>query len=144
MNKLITPVLDHVRNGLRHRKWVFPARVYTGPDRGSTQEKWIYAVGEAPYVVTFMVGTGRYPGGYDIDAGPPRGLDESWHRAEAGGYGCMFLDGVACRCDGNGLNAEEWYVAQPKDDTGFVADAAVFAYVCYLYDRWNESTEEQE
>lgn len=145
MNKLIVPVLDYVHDGLRHRKWVFPARVYTGRDWGVTQEKWIYAVGEAPYAVTFSVGTGRYPSGYDTDTRPPSGWDESWHRTQEGGHGCIFLDGVACHSDGSMIDAEEWYASAPgKNAEGFVPDDTVFAHVRERYAAWAQPAEGQE
>ena len=130
-----SPTFDYVLDGLRHRKWTFPARRHA--DGGVRGERWVYSVGETPYVVTFTVLTGRYPEG--CETLPPRGADECWHRAEvgAGAPSCIYLDGAACRSDGSGLNADEWYEAQPKNAEGFVADADVFAYARDLYAAWS-------
>jgi hypothetical protein len=129
------PVLDLVLDGRRHRKWVIPAIRYA--DGGARSERWIYCVGEQPYAVTFTMQTGRYPEG--CGSGVPCGLDEAWHRAEAetASCSCIFLDGMPCRSDGFGLDADEWYMTQPKDAEGFVADADVFLHLRDLYAVWS-------
>lgn len=130
--------IDFVLDGLRHRKWVFPARVYTTPGYGVMSERRVYSVGEAPYAVTFTVRTGIYPEGFTRDA-PPKGMDQSAHRVEADGtYPCVYLDGSPCRNDGSGIDAEDWYDTQPKDAEGFVADDAVFAHLRELYVEWSK------
>ena len=122
-------VLDFVRDGMRHRKWVLPARVYEG---GIDAERLYYAVGDAPLAVSFTVHTGRYPPGH----GPvrtPSGIDRSWHRLGNDNYGCLCLSSAACKSDGTTLGAMEWHEAQEKDDGGFVADETIFAYLREYY-----------
>lgn len=131
------PDLDLVLDGVRHRKWVFPAYRYS--DGGAQSERWAYAVGEKPYVVTFTVLTGRYPEGYAPAA--PCGGDETWHReveAVAGTCACLFLDGASCVSDGSGINAHEWYSRAQRGGEGFVPDAAVFEHIRDLYNLWSQ------
>jgi hypothetical protein len=132
------PVEDYLRDGLRHRKWVFPAYYYTHGD-GVCAELHYYALGDAPYAVSFSVHAGRYPEGYGVTA-PPSGYDEGTHRTPAeGGIPCCYvLNGGRCEGDASGINAHEWYEAQPKDAEGFVADEAVFAHLRDLYARWSQ------
>lgn len=128
-----TPVLDYAFDGLRHRKWACPASRYA--DGGVRGERWVYAVGETPLVVTFTLLTGRYPEGCDTLVPCP--LDVSAHRAGDGDAPCVYLDGLGCGNDGSGIDAEEWYAAQPKNDEGLVPDADVFAHLRDLYTRWS-------
>ena len=131
------PVLDLVLDGLRHRKWVFPAYRYTHGD-GVSAEHHYYVVGDTPFAVSFTVHTGRYPEGYGVTA-PPSGSDAGWHRHNDGGSrgDCYALSGARCEGDGSGLHADEWYAAQPKDAEGFVADADVFTHLRDLYAVWS-------
>lgn len=131
---LSCPDTDYIADGLRHRKWAWPAR--REPDGGVRGERWVYAVGVLPYVVTFTVATGRYLDAADTEA--PWALEQSYHRPETGGtYPCIYLDGVPCRNDGSGIDAFGWYADQPKDAAGVVPDAAVFAHLRELYALWN-------
>ena len=124
-------VLDHTRDGLRHRKWIIPARTYRD---GVTAERHYYVVGDDPFAVSFTVGAGRYPNGYGPDEAPS-GLDVSWHREDEnnGKPSCLALSRACCIAEGSGLDAEEWYAAQPKGYGGFVSDDAIFAYLCAYY-----------
>ena len=132
------PVEDYQRDGLRHRRWVFPAYRYTHGD-GVGAEEHYYVVGDAPFAVSFTVHTGRYPEGYGV-AAQPSGADATWHRqTEDGVAGCYALGGGACTSDGSALIAHDWYKAQPKDAEGFVADEVVFAYLHELYAEWSRS-----
>ncbi len=132
-----TPDLDYTLDGLRHRKWVFPAYRYSHGD-GVRAEEHYYVVGDAPFAVSFNVHTGRYPEGYGVTA-LPSGSDIAWHRLnESGIRGCYAMSGGSCEGDGSGINADEWYEAQPKDAQGFVADADVFAHLRDLYARWSQ------
>lgn len=131
---LPVPVFDYTLDGLRHRKWVFPARC--NADGGVVGERWVYVAGETPYVATFSVLTGRYPEG--CDTLQPFGMDVSEHRASEGTSPCIFLDGAPCESDGSGIDAHEWYEAQAKDAEGFVADPDVFAHVRDIYAKWSK------
>lgn len=123
-------------NGLLHRKWTWPARRYG--DGGVRSERWVYAVGETPYIVTFTVVTNRYPDGWNA-AHKPYGAEESCHREDEGSdYSCIYLDGKPCRGDGSGIDAHDWYAAQPKNAEGFVHDAVVFAHLRDLYTLWEK------
>jgi hypothetical protein len=121
-------------NGLLHRKWVYPARRYG--DGGVQSERWVYAVGEKPFVVTFSLSTGRYPEGCDTLV--PCAIAETLHRADDGEHACIYLDGMGCGNDGSGIDADEWYAAQPKNAEGFVHDAVVFAHLRDLYALWEK------
>lgn len=121
-------------NGLLHRKWTFPARRYT--DGGVQSERWVYAVGESPFVVTFTAATGRYPEGCDPVS--PFGMDQTGHRPTTEGGTCIYLDGLMCQSDGSGIDAHEWYEAQHKNAEGFVHDAVVFAHLRDLYTLWEK------
>lgn len=123
-------------NGLLHRKWVYPASRYAHGD-GATSERWVYAVGETPYIVTFTVVTNIYPEGWDTDL-KPYGAEEGPHRAGAGDYPCIYLDGATCGMEGSGIDAHDWYAAQPKNAEGFVHDAVVFAHLRDLYTLWEK------
>lgn len=127
------PVLDYRLDGLRHRKWVFPAGRYTYGD-GARAEEHYYAVGDTPFAVSFTIHTGRYPEGYGVTA-PPSGTDVGHHRYdEYGSRGCCYaLSGETCGGDSSGIDAHDWYAAQPKDAEGFVPDADVFAHLRNLY-----------
>jgi hypothetical protein len=129
----VTPCIDYERDGLRHRKWIFPARIFRD-ETGQDAERWFYAVGDLPYAVSFTVHTGRYVGHRNSEG--PQGTDISWHQAGGNRFGCYALSGAACTCDGSVLAAREWYAAQPKDDEGGVADEAVFAHLCEKYEYW--------
>ena len=132
------PVFDYTLDGLRHRKWGYPAHRYE--DGGVRGERWVYAVGETPYVVTFTVLTGRYPEGCDTLV--PCGLDVSSHRAGEGDAPCIYLDGEPCLGDGSGLAAEEWYArAQGGDEEALVPDAVVFEHVRDIYTLWAKPEE---
>ena len=133
----MTLVLDIPLDGLRHRKAVFSARFYA--DGGAASERWVYIVGDTPYVVTFTVVTARYPEGWDTNL-KPYGAEEVAHHAtgSVGCYPCLYLDGAPCEGDGSGINADEWYAAQPKNAEGFVADADVFQHLRDLYARWSQ------
>jgi hypothetical protein len=131
------PAFDYTLDGLRHRKWVFPAYRYTHGDGVSAEEHY-YVVGDAPFAVSFTVHTGRYPEGFGVTA-QPSGSDAAWHRqTEDGVAGCYALSGGACTNDGSGLDAHDWYAAQPKNAEGFVADADVFQHLRDLYTRWSQ------
>ena len=132
------PVLDLVLDGLRHRKWVFPAYRYTHGD-GVSAEQHYYAVGDAPFAVSFTVHTGRYPEGYGVTA-PPSGTDVACPRHDENGSrgNCVAMSGARCEGDGSGIDAHDWYAAQPKNAEGFVADADVFQHVRDLYTRWRQ------
>ena len=134
---MIEPVFDYALDGLRHRKTVFPSRRYE--DGGATSERWVYIVGTTPYVVTFTVVTARYPEGWDTNL-KPYGAEEVAHHAtgSVGCYPCLYLDGAPCEGDGSGIDAAEWYAAQPKNAEGFVTDADVFAHLRDLYARWSQ------
>lgn len=131
------PDIEYTLDGLTHRRWVWPARRYA--DGGFRSERWVYAVGMPPYVCTFTVITNRYPEGWNAGH-KPYGAEESCHRADEDGgtYPCIYLDGLNCRGDGSGMDAHDWYVAQPKNAEGFVADDAVFAHLRDLYTEWNK------
>jgi hypothetical protein len=133
-----TPDLDYTLDGVRHRKWVFPAYRYTHGD-GVSAEQHYYAVGDVPRAVSFTVHTGRYPEGYGVTA-PPSGSDMAWHHHNENGDqgGCYAMSGATCEVDGSGINAHEWYAAQPKNAEGFVADADVFQHLRDLYVRWSQ------
>lgn len=125
-------------NGLLHRKWVYPARRYGNGD-GVQSERWVYGVGEKPFVVTLSVATGRYPEGYDAHRpAAPYAIAETLHRVGDGEHACIYLDGQGCGNDGSGIDACEWYDAQPKDAEGFVHDAVVFAHLRDLYTLWEK------
>jgi hypothetical protein len=128
------PDLDYTFDGLLHRKWVYPARRYN--DGGGQGERWVYGVGAPPCVVTFSISTGRYPEG--CIPGVPFAIAETLHRADAGEHACIYLDGMGCGNDGSGIDANEWYAAQPKNAQGFVADADVFTHLRDLYARWSQ------
>jgi hypothetical protein len=130
------PNLNYILDGLRHRLWIFPALKFARG--GFASERWIYVVGEAPYVVTFTVHAGRYPEGHESNNIAPSGLMQGWHRSGEGDHPCVFLDGAGCANDGSGLDAEDWYAAQPKGLGGFVADADVFTHVRDLYTLWRK------
>jgi hypothetical protein len=134
---MMTLVLDIPLDGLRHRKAIFPARRYA--DGGATSERWDYIVGTTPYVVTFTVVTARYPEGWDTNL-KPYGAEEVAHHAAEGAFAapCIYLDGAPCEGDGSGIDAAEWYEAQPKNAEGFVADADVFQHLRDLYARWSQ------
>jgi hypothetical protein len=121
-----------VRDGLRHRKWIFPALTY-GYGDGVEAEKHYYVVGHYPFAVSFTVHTGRYPSGYGVTA-RPSGSDVSRHRHTGkGNTACAALDGAACESDGSICDAHEWYEAQPKDNDGFVSDDEIFAMLRAYY-----------
>ena len=128
------PILDYVLDGLRHRKWVLPAYRYA--DGGVRAEEHYYVVGDAPYAVSFNVHAGRYHEGYGVTA-PPSGSDVGHHRLNEDGIrGCYAMSGGSCKSDGSGINAHDWYAAQPKDADGFVADDPIFAHLRDLYAHW--------
>ena len=129
------PDLDYTLDGLLHRKWVYPARRY-GHGDGVQSERWVYGVGEKPFVVTFSVETGRYPEGHA--PGAPYAIAETLHRVGDGDHPCIYLDGQDCGNDGSGIDADEWYAAQPKNAEGIVADADVFTHLRDLYARWSQ------
>lgn len=130
------PPPDHeVRlNGLLLRKWVYPAQTFT--DGGIRSERWVYAVGESPCVLTFSVATGRYPEGNPSI--PPSAIAETLHRVGEGEHPCVYLDGQGCGNGGSGVDAHDWYDAQHKDQQGFVHDAAVYAHLRDLYTAWSQ------
>jgi hypothetical protein len=126
-------------NGMLHRKWVYHARRY-GHGDGVQSERWVYGVGEKPFVVTFSVATGRYPEGYDAyRPSAPYAIAETLHRVGDGDHSCIYLDGQNCGNDGSGIDADAWYAAQPKNAEGLVADADVFAHLRDLYTLWNKT-----
>jgi hypothetical protein len=130
-----TPVLDFAASGLRHRKWIFPAFVYSDGE-GVSAEMHYYVVGDAPFAVSFTVHTGRYPEGRGPDS-RPYGTDVSWHRkGEHGHEGCYALSGDTCYGDGSSLEAMEWYEHTPKDADGLVPDDTVFVYLRETYAEW--------
>jgi hypothetical protein len=131
------PAFDYTLDGLRHRKWIFPAYHYTHGD-GVGAEEHYYVVGDAPFAVSFTVHTGRYPEGFGVTA-QPSGSDATWHRqTEDGVAGCYALSGARCEGDGTSLHAHEWYEVQPKNAEGFVADADVFRHLRDLYAAWSK------
>ena len=100
-------------------------------------ERWVYAVGEPPLVVTFAVATGRYPDA-TLERFKPYAVAETLHRVGDGDHPCIYLDGQGCGNEGSGIDADDWYDAQPKDAGGFVADADVFTHLRDLYARWSK------
>ena len=135
---MIEPAFDYVHEGLRHRKWIFPAYRYSHGD-GVSAEMHYYVVGDAPLAASFNVHTGRYPEGYGVVA-PPSGADVACHRHdERGSRGnCAAMSGARCESVSSGLEAHDWYAAQPKNADGFVADADVFQHLRDLYARWSQ------
>jgi hypothetical protein len=128
------PVLDFAAEGLRHRKWIFPAQVYE--DGGASAETHYYVIADTPFALSFTVHTGRYPVGRGPDV-RPSGMDVSWHRdGDHGHDGCYALSGGTCYGDGSALNAHDWYATAPKDDDGFVSDDEMFAHLRTLYREW--------
>ncbi len=129
------PVLDFASEGLRHRKWIFPARTYED-GQGVSAETHYYVIADTPFALSFTVHTGRYPSGRGPDA-RPSGIDVSWHRQSQDGHdGCYALSGATCEGDGSALNAHTWYAAAPKADDGFVSDDEVFAHLRARYREW--------
>ena len=128
----MNPELDYTFEGLRHRKWVFPAFHYA--DGGAGAEEWYYVVGDAPFAVSFTVHTGRYPEGHTYSCAPS-GNDLGWHQAGDSNDGCLALSGGSCTGDSTGIGAREWYSAQEKDADGFVPDAEVFSDLRNVYRR---------
>jgi hypothetical protein len=119
------PLLDYVQDGLRHRKWIFPA-MHT-PHGGYDAERHYFSVGDAPYAVSFTVHTGRYTReDYSI---PPSASYVSWHIEDEGDGGCLCLSGAPCRNDGYGLAADVWYQKQRRGPDHLVPDELIFAYL---------------
>jgi hypothetical protein len=126
------PIRDFDAGGIRARKWILPAYHYTHGD-GVEAERHYYALGDAPFAVSFSVHTGRYPDGYGVTA-RPSGTDVSWHRrARRGHAGCYALSGGRCASEGSALDAMEWYADQPKGADGLVPDDAIFHYLRGYY-----------
>jgi hypothetical protein len=143
----VTPTIDYTRDGLRHRKWVFPGFVcgkkgccegkVVDPDawHGIGCEEWFYCVGDDPYAVSMTISTGRYLPEANQDDRPPEAWDMSSHHkvAEGGLPDCLCLSGARCYSDGTGLGASKWYAAQ----RGGVTDDVVFDYLrTELYPSW--------
>lgn len=146
----MTPVLDFLRDGLRHRKWVKPAfvcgvngccegRVVTEEtSHGIGVERWVYAVGDDPYAVSMTVSTGRYLPEAEQEDQPPEAWDMSSHRRVKGGQpGCLCISDAPCSSDGTSLGASEWYEEARRH--GEVTDDAVFTFLrTDLYPAWAE------
>lgn len=146
------PTLDFIHaDGLRHRKWVFPAffcgvknccegkPVDRDSSHGISAERWLYCVGDDPFSVSMEVSTGKYlPETQQPDA-PPKGWDMSWHRrsAEALVSNCLCLSGGPCASDGTSLGAHEWY--EQAGGGEFVPDDTVFEFLrTDLYVNWEK------
>lgn len=147
------PTLDFTQDGLRHRKWVFPAYfcgvknccegkpVDKYSSHGISTERWLYVVGDDPYAVSMEVSTGQYlPETYEPDQ-PPKAWDMSWHRRSDDPITdtCLCLSLNPCRSDGTSLGAHEWYEEQQKK-VGTVTDDHVFTFLrTDLYPNWQRS-----
>ena len=148
------PTLDFIHtDGLRHRKWVFPAYfcgvknccegkpVDRDSSHGIGAERWLYVVGDAPFAVSMEVSSGRYlPETYQGHF-PPTGVDMSWHKTVETGPSCLCLSGASCWSDGTGLGAAEWYEEQVAKH-GTVTDDRVFEFLrTDLYVGWKRASE---
>jgi hypothetical protein len=130
----IEPVIDYEREGLRHRKWVTPARLYG--NGGMDAEHHVYSVGDNPYAVSFTVHTGRYPEGRAHFNKRPSAVDMAKHTPGETISRCVCLSGASCTTDGTYFGASEWWASQPKDADGFVADDLIFDRLRSLYVEW--------
>jgi len=126
------PTLDFTQEGLRHRKWIIPARMSS--EYGNEAERHYYAVGDDPYAVSFTVYTGRYV--RDAFNTHPRGIDLSWHRSGGDNHGCLCLSGAICESVGTIIEADEWYAQQPRDAQGFVPDNLIFDLLRVRHGEW--------
>ena len=150
----MNPVIDFIHaDGLRHRKWVFPAYfcgvknccegkpVDRDSSHGISTERWLYCVGDDPFSVSMEVSTGKYlPETHQPDV-PPKGWDMSWHRRSAepfvNNYLCLYLSGANCSSDGTSLGAMEWY--EQKGERTLVPDDVVFKFLRdELYPQWKQ------
>jgi hypothetical protein len=148
----MNPVIDFIHaDGLRHRKWVFPAYfcgvknccegkpVGPGSSHGISAERWLYCVGDDPFAVSMEVSTGKYLPETQQPNQPPQAWDMSWHRTTPEGLadGCMCLSGANCSSDGTTLGAMEWY--EQKGERTLVPDDAVFKFLRdELYPQWKQ------
>ena len=149
----MTPTLDFTQDGLRHRKWVFPAffcgvknccegkPVDQYSSHGISTERWLYCVGDNHYAVSMEVSTGQYLPETQQPNQPPSAWDMSWHRSAEEGIAsnCLCLSETSCNSDGTTLGASEWFTQQQAKH-GTVTDDHVFTFLrTSLYPNWKEA-----